>query len=133
MLFSGNPVTACQGLFSISLLKRVFRTTLHTLHTEYTLGAVFPLSGIVGHVHIHRANPLALSAVNAFFFIAGYAQQRKVTHRFQEYSYGADVFTECSVILKSKCKSYTYSVIHYIPNYKRPEHDTFYMSDFCKE
>ena len=85
----------------MSLLKHVFRTTLHALHAEDTLCSVFPFSGIIGHVHIHGEDSLALSAVNALFFIAGYAQQRKVTHRFQKNRDRADIFTEDTVVFES--------------------------------
>ena len=82
----------------MSLLKRVFRTTPHALHAEDTLCSVFPFSGIIGHVHIHGADSLALSAVNALFFIAGYAQQLKATHRFQKNRDRADIFAEGTVV-----------------------------------
>ena len=59
-----------QNLPTKCVLQSMLRAILYTLHTEDAFRTVFPVSSVVGHIHLHRAYPLALSAGDTFFLIA---------------------------------------------------------------
>ncbi len=111
-----------------NISKRILRTVPDAFHTKDTFRAVFPLSGIIGHVYIHRTYLFAFAAGNALLLIAFHPKQRKVTHRFQEYCDRTNVFAECPVILKGKRQGNPDSVICHVSDNKSPEHDPFDIS-----
>ncbi len=53
-----------------AMLQSAFRTVPDTFKAKNAFGTVFPLPGIVGHIHIHGTDLPAFSAGNTFFLIA---------------------------------------------------------------
>lgn len=62
--------------------QRVYWTTFHAFKAENAFRAVFSLARIVRYVNVHRADFFARAALNAFFCVAFYAEQRKITCGF---------------------------------------------------
>ena len=83
-------------------LQRLPGAAFHALQTEDTLRSVFSLSGIIRYIYIHRTHPLTLSTGNTFAFVALDPQQGIITHRLQKHRDRADIFAECTVVLKTK-------------------------------
>ena len=60
---------------SVKKLQSILGTVPGTFKAQNTLRSVFPLSGIVRHIHIHRAYTFALAAGYAFTLITLYSKQ----------------------------------------------------------
>ena len=66
-----NANTSIGGRISVelSLIKRLFRAGLCALVAKNALRAVFPLAGFLVDLHVHRTDPQAFAAVNAFILV----------------------------------------------------------------
>ena len=62
--------------------KRILGAIPDALHAQDALRPVHSFSGIVRHVHVHGAYPLALTAGDTFACIALDAEQGEVAHGF---------------------------------------------------
>ncbi len=62
--------------------QRVYWTALHAFKAENAFRAVFSLARIVRYVNVHRADFFARATFYAFFCVAFYAEQRKITCGF---------------------------------------------------
>ena len=69
---------------------------------EDTLRSVFPLAGFFVDLYVHGTDAQAFAAVDAFAFVTVDAQQRKIAHGLEKHRDGAQIFTECAVILEGK-------------------------------
>ena len=118
---------------AFSRLQGVFGTIPDTFEAKNAFGAVLPLPGVIGHVDIHRTNPLAFSAGDTFFFVAGDTEQGIIAHRLQKDGDRADVFAEGAVIFERKGQGDSDRVIQDIPDDEGPEHDAFHISDVRQE
>ena len=130
------PIESClsrslgQALHEAYICLQCFlRTCFYTLHTKNTLRSIFSFSGIIRHIHIHRAHFLAFSTGYALFFITLYPKQRKITHRLQEYGYRAEILTKCPIVLKCDSQGNTNTIVCDISNNKCPENNMFNISD----
>ena len=61
---------------------------LCTFITENAFCSILPAAGLFIDLYVHRADPQALSAVDAFIFIAVDTQKGKVAHRLEKYRDG---------------------------------------------
>ena len=95
---------------------------------SFRLRASFPVD-----LHVHRADPQALAAVNAFALIAVNAEQRKSTHELEEHRNGTEVFAERPVILEGKGQRNARNVVECVPGEEQSEHDLFQMRNFHQE
>lgn len=118
---------------SFLVSKSILRAIPYTLHTEYAFGTVFSFSGVIGHIHVHRAYTPAFSAVDAFILFTLDADQRVIAHGFEEHCNRTNIFAESPVVFKCKRKQNTDSVICYVPCYERQKHDPFDITDFGKK
>lgn len=106
---------------------------LDAFHAEDTLGSVFPFSGIVGYIHIHGADPFALSAGNALFLITGNADDGKIAHGLQKNRDRTDIFAERPVILAQKSQRDANCIVENVPHNESYEHDPFQISHMAQE
>ena len=104
-------------------MQRLCGTGLCALVAENTLRSVFPLAGFLVDLHIHRADPQALAAVDALLLVAVDAQQRKVTHRLEEYRDRTQILAERPVILEDKGQRSARKVIERVSGEEQPKHD----------
>ena len=95
---------------------------------SFRLRASFPVD-----LHVHRADPQALAAVNAFALIAVNAEQRKSTHELEEHRNGTEVLAERTVVLERKRQRNARNVIERVPGEEQSEHDLFQMRNFHQE
>ena len=111
-------------------MQRLCGTGLCALVAENTLRSVFPLAGFLVDLHIHRADPQALAAVDALLLVAVGAQQRKVTHRLEEYRDRTQILAERPVILEDKGQRNARKVIERVSGEEQPKHDLLQVRNF---
>ena len=80
--------------------------------------AVQPLPRIIGHVHVHRAYPLALPAGDAFVLVAFDPDTGIVAHGFQENRDGTYILAKRTVIFEYKRKDDANEIVQNIANDK---------------
>ena len=115
------------------LMQCFFRASLCAFVAEDALRPVFSLAGFFVDLHVHGADPQALSAVDAFALVAVDAQQRIITHGLKKHRDWTQIFAERPVILERKCQSNTCDVIKRVPGKEQPEHDLLQICDFHQE
>ena len=71
----------CLIQMGICCLQSVFGTVIYTLETKDALCSILSFSRIVCYIYIHRTDPSAFSAADAFLPVTFDADQRKITHR----------------------------------------------------
>ena len=81
-----------------ALSECAFGTVLHAFHTKNAFGSVFPFSGIIRYVYVHRTHALAFSAGDALFLVAFHPEKSEIAHGFQEYGDGTEIFAERAVV-----------------------------------
>lgn len=117
----------CRAVFTISFYSafsgQFFTHSRQRIHSVPLV--LFLESSVMSASMWHTRLHFAFSAGNTFAFVTRYPQQWKITHRLQKHRDGTDIFAECTVVLKSKCKEYPNGIIEQIANNKRPEHDPF--------
>ena len=104
------------------------RTGSDTFHTQNTFCSVFPFSGVIGYINIHRTNFFTFSTWNTLLFVTLNPDYREITHRFQKDRDRTNILTERSVIFKSECQNNPHNIIQNIPHNKSYKHDFFHIS-----
>ena len=115
---------AAKVRFSLSF-QRLDRTCLFAFLAEDAFGRVFPAAGIFVHFDIHRADFQALAALDAFAFVAFYAQHREVAHRFQEHCDRTYVFAEGAVVFQNEGEEDSYHIIQHVAGNEKVKHRGF--------
>ena len=96
-------------------MQRLCGTGLCALVAENTLRSVFPLAGFLVDLHIHRADPQTLAAVDALVLIAVDAQQRKIAHGLEKHRDGTQILAERPIIFESEGKRNADNIVKRIP------------------
>lgn len=107
------------------LFQRFHRARFLALVAQNALGGVFPLARFVVHLHIHRADFQAFTALDTFFFIAVDAKHGKVAHRLEENRDRTNIFTEGAVIFECDGENNAHNVIDQISDEEKHEHGVF--------
>ena len=76
------------------------RTGSDTFHAQNTFCSVFPFSGVIGYINIHRTNFFTFSTWNTLLFVTLNSDYREITHRFQKDRDRTNILTERSVIFE---------------------------------
>ena len=97
------------------LMQRFCGADLCALVAEDALRSVFPFTRFFVDLHVHGADAQALAAVDALVLIAVDAQQRKVTHRLEEYRDRTQILAERPVIFESEGKRNADNIVKHIP------------------
>ena len=111
----------------------MFGTAIYTFHAKDALCSVFPVSGVVCDINFHGTDAFAFSAGDTLFLITFDPYEREVTHWLQKHGYRADVFAECTVILKGKGQNDSHGIIKDISDDEGPEHDALDVPYFSKK
>ena len=103
-------------------LQGILRTVFHTFHAENALGSVFPFSGIIRHVHVHRADAPAPAAGDAFIPVTFYPHHGKIAHWFQEHRNRTDILAESTIVFQQNCEDNANHIIEDVACNKEHEH-----------
>lgn len=103
-------------------MQRLGGTGFRAFIAKDTLRSVFSLAGFFVDLHVHGADPQALSAVNAFALVAVDAQQRKIAHGLEKNRDGTKILAKRPVILEGKCQRDARKVIERVSGEEQPEH-----------
>ena len=100
---------------------------------EDALRSVFPFAGFLVDLHVHRADPQALAAMDALLLIAVDAQQGKIAHRLEEHRNGTQILAERPVVLAHAGKRNARRIVKRVSGEEQPEHDLLQVRNFHQE
>ena len=83
-------------------VQRLCGAGLRAFVAEDALRPIFPPAGFLVDLHVHRADPQALAAMDALLLVAVNAQQRKIAHGLEKHRDGAKILAKRAVILARK-------------------------------
>ena len=111
-------------------MQRLGGTDLRALVAEDALRPIFPLAGFAVDLHVHRADPQTLAAMDALLLVAVDAQQGKIAHGLEKHRDGTQILAERPVVLEREGQCNARDVIERVSGEEQPEHDLLQVRGF---